>query len=79
MNQNVTDHTIIFIFCFKAVDECVCVCFFVKFTNGHSCSRVADDPNEKQKKETQQPSIPLIDTGIAPSLGYEERSRRRSK
>ncbi|XP_053351473.1 RNA-binding region-containing protein 3 [Clarias gariepinus] len=33
--------------------------------------RAADDPNEKQKKETQQPSIPLIDTGIAPSLGLK--------
>ncbi|MCJ8750326.1 hypothetical protein PDJAM_G00262170 [Pangasius djambal] len=31
--------------------------------------RFADDPDEKEKKESQQPSIPLIDTSIAPSLG----------
>ncbi|GAA6072476.1 RNA-binding region-containing protein 3, partial [Tachysurus ichikawai] len=31
--------------------------------------RFADDPNEKEKKENQQPNLPLIETGIAPSLG----------
>ncbi|KAB5587228.1 hypothetical protein PHYPO_G00010710 [Pangasianodon hypophthalmus] len=31
--------------------------------------RFADDPDEKEKKESQQPSVPLIETGIAPSLG----------
>ncbi|KAG7336415.1 hypothetical protein KOW79_001108 [Hemibagrus wyckioides] len=31
--------------------------------------RFADEPNEKEKKENQQPNVPLIETGIAPSLG----------
>ncbi|XP_027016549.1 RNA-binding region-containing protein 3 [Tachysurus fulvidraco] len=31
--------------------------------------RFADDPNEKEKKENQQPNLPLIETGIAPSHG----------
>ncbi|KAK3571549.1 hypothetical protein QTP86_013179 [Hemibagrus guttatus] len=31
--------------------------------------RFSDEPNEKEKKENQHPNVPLIETGIAPSLG----------
>ncbi|XP_060778674.1 RNA-binding region-containing protein 3 isoform X2 [Neoarius graeffei] len=33
--------------------------------------RFTEEPAEKEKKESQQPNVPLIDTGIAPSLGLK--------
>ncbi|XP_053478212.1 RNA-binding region-containing protein 3 [Ictalurus furcatus] len=44
---------------------------FVVLKSPKVSDRFADDREEKEKKESQQRNVPLIDTGIAPSLGLK--------